>query len=236
MTRFEQAKHYALTIVVPLVVLALVTYGVGELILAWHTGEASISRALAAGRTPLLNKLTDYGTSLSDMPYVIALTAVTVIIFRLAYKRWRESLFLIAAVFGQSLVFLATTEVVGRHRPPVSHIDPAPPTSSFPSGHVSAAIGFYCAVALVLSSHVRNRALQVVIWAIGIAVPLIVGFSRLYRGMHFMTDVTWGAVLGICCVVIAARAILYEVRNPSPGEGDADGHRDPRRRDTAARP
>lgn len=216
MTKTEHVKYYALAILLPLVALAVVTYGVGRAILAWPTGEAAVSRGLAADRTPLWNTLTDYGTSLSDTPYIVALTVVAAILFRLLYKRWRESIFLIVSVWSQSIVFLLITVLIERHRPPVKHLDPAPPTSSFPSGHESAAVGFYCAVALVLSMHVRNRALQVLIWVLGVAAPLIVGFSRLYRGMHFLTDVTWGMVLGVCCVVVAASAILYERRKPRP--------------------
>lgn len=202
-------KYCALAIVLPLLLLAAVTFGIGKLILAVPTGEAAVSRALAADRTGVWNVFTDYGTHLSDTPYIVALTVIAAIVFRLVYKRWRESIFLVAAVWGQSLVFLATTTPVGRHRPEVQHLDPAPPTSSFPSGHASAAVGFYCAVALVLTSHIRNRAVQIVIWTLAIAAPLIVGFSRLYRGMHYLTDVCWGLLLGTVCVVVAARAILY---------------------------
>jgi undecaprenyl-diphosphatase len=205
----EHVKYYASTIFLPLVLLAAVTYGVGRAILAWPTGEAGLSRALAADRTSEWNTLTDFGSSLSDTPYIVALTAIAAIAFRLVWKRWLESVFLIVAVWSQSLVFLGTTEVVGRHRPPVEHLDPAPPTSSFPSGHVSAAVAFYCGLALVLATHTRNRALQVVIWVLGVAAPLSVAFSRLYRGMHFLTDVTWGLLLGLVCVVVAARAILF---------------------------
>ncbi|MGV9379565.1 phosphatase PAP2 family protein [Nonomuraea sp. NPDC003707] len=205
-------KRYALSIVLPMILMAAVTYGVGRAILAWPTGEASVSRSLAAGRTSLWNTLTDFGSSLSDTPYIVALTVIAAIVFRLVYRRLRESIFIVAAVWSQSLIFLAVTEAVGRHRPPVRHIDPAPPTSSFPSGHVSAAVAFYCGMALVLTTHVRNRALQVLIWALGIAAPLAVGLSRLYRGMHFLTDVVCGALLGVGCVVMAARAILYARR------------------------
>ncbi|GII46739.1 hypothetical protein Psi02_31630 [Planotetraspora silvatica] len=223
-------RYYALSIVVPLLLLAAATYGVGELILRWPTGEAAVNRGLAADRTSLLNTLTDYGTSLSDMPYIVVLTLVAVIVFRLVCKRWRESAFLIVSVWGQSLVFLATTEFIGRRRPPVPHLDPAPPTSSFPSGHVSAAVGFYCAIALILTSHIRDRASRVAIWMVAVAVPLIVGFSRLYRGMHFPTDVIWGLLLGVCCVTVAARAILYrrEGRRPQLQTAERDPHRVPR--------
>jgi membrane-associated phospholipid phosphatase len=216
MTKTENIKYYALMLVLPLVLMAAVTYGVGKLILAVPTGEAAVNKGLAADRTRLWNTLTDYGSSLSDTPYIVALTALAVIVFRLVYKRWRESIFLIASVWSQSLIFLATTTPVGRHRPPVEHIDPAPPTSSFPSGHVSAAVGFYCAVALILSTHVRSRALQVVIWVLGVAAPLIVSYSRLYRGMHFLTDIIWGLVVGVFCVVVAARVILLKREERRP--------------------
>ncbi|MGI5291877.1 phosphatase PAP2 family protein [Nonomuraea polychroma] len=209
MSGTEHVKHYALSILLPMLLMAGVTYGVGKAILASPTGEASVSRSLAADRTSLWNSLTDVGSSLSDTPYIVALTMIAAIVFRLVYRHWRESIFLIAAVWSQSLIFLAATGPVGRQRPPVQHLDEAPPTSSFPSGHVSAAVAFYCGMALILAAHVRSRALRVLIWAPGIAAPVAVGFSRLYRGMHFLTDVLWGVLLGVGCVVMAARAILY---------------------------
>ncbi|MEU8247323.1 phosphatase PAP2 family protein [Nonomuraea sp. NPDC048916] len=209
MTRAEHVKHYALTLVLPLLLMLGLTYGAGRLILEARTGEAATNGDLAGERTSLWNTLTDFGSSLSDTPYIVALTAIAVIVFRLVLKRWRESIFLVVAVWSQSLIFLTTTVLIDRERPPVPHLDPAPPTSSFPSGHVSAAVAFYCGLALILSTHVRHRALQVVIWVLGVAAPLIVGFSRLYRGMHFPTDVAWGMLLGAVCVVVAARAILY---------------------------
>ncbi|TYB61805.1 phosphatase PAP2 family protein [Nonomuraea sp. PA05] len=208
MSKTENVKYYGLTLLSPMLLMAAVTYGAGQAILAWPTGEAELSRDLAAARDPAWNTATDLGSSLSDTPYIVALTAVMAIVFRLWFHRWRESVFLVAAVWSQSLVFLATTEVVGRHRPPVKHLDPAPPTSSFPSGHVSAAVAFYCGVAVVLSTRVRSTAARVAIWTPAVAAPLMVAFSRLYRGMHFLTDVMWGLLLGAACVVMAFWAIL----------------------------
>lgn len=229
MARTEHVRYYALTILLPMLLMAGVTYGVGELILAWPTGETAVSRALAADRTSLWNTITDFGSSLSDTPYVVALTATAAIVCRIVYERWRESIFLVAAVWSQSLIFLATTGPVGRHRPQVRHLDEAPPTSSFPSGHVSAAVAFYCGLALILTTRVRNRVLQVVIWTLAVVAALAVGFSRVYRGMHFLTDVVWGLLLGTGCVVMAARAILYRrerqrQRHESDRVGLRQGH------------
>ena len=207
------AAWAARLVLLPLVVLAGVTLGVGWLITRpLHSaiaGEMDVSRELASDRTPLLNTLTDIGSTLADTPVIIALTAVTAIVFRLVFHRWRESIFLVVAVWSQNLVFLLATVFVERQRPEVRHLDPAPPTSSFPSGHTSAAVGFYCGLALVLAVHThRHTILKVLWWAIGLGVPLIVGASRLYRGMHHLTDVSWGLVLGFVCVAIAGHALL----------------------------
>ncbi|WP_113704929.1 phosphatase PAP2 family protein [Nonomuraea lactucae] len=200
-------RYYASALLLPLVALAAVTYGAGELITALPTGEAAVSADLAARRTALWNTLTDFGSSLSDTPYIVAFTALTAVVLGLLRRR-HEAAFVVAAVWSQSLVFLATSALVARHRPPVHHLDPAPPTSSFPSGHVSAAVGFFCAVALILSTRLRSGALRVAVWTLAVAVPLVVAFSRLYRGMHFVTDIVWGLLLGAACVAVAARAFL----------------------------
>jgi undecaprenyl-diphosphatase len=231
-SRTEKLRYYALTLLSPMLLMAVATYGAGQAVLAWPSGEVALSRELAAGRDPAWNAATDLGSSLSDTPYIVALTAVAAIVFRLWLRRWRESVFLVAAVWSQSLIFLATTEVVGRHRPPVQHLDPAPPTSSFPSGHVSAAVAFYCGVAVVLAARVRGTVARAAIWTPAVIAPLAVGFSRLYRGMHFLTDVVWGLLLGAGCVVMAAWAILRRPparrsSSPKPAVRAGLGHRSP---------
>lgn len=200
--------RYLKILVAPLVALAALTFGLGKLLLTMPNEEQVVNSELAADRSGLWNRLTDLGSSLSDTPYIVAMTAIAAIAFRLVFKRWRESVFIVLAVWSQSLVFLATTELVGRKRPAVEHLDPAPPTSSFPSGHVSAAVCFYAGMALVLALHTKQP-LKTLWWVIGIGAPLIVAFSRLYRGMHFPTDVVWGLLLGVVCLIIVAKAVLF---------------------------
>lgn len=184
----DDLRHYALSLILPLVLMAGVTFGAGELVLSVTTGEAAVNHWLAAGRTGFWNTATDLGSSLSDTPVVVALTALAALGFRAAAGRWRESVFLVAAVWSQSLIFLATTVVIERARPDVVRLDPAPPTSSFPSGHVSAAVAFYCGLALLLSTRVRHPVWRALVWVLAVTASLVVAGSRLYRGMHFVSD------------------------------------------------
>ncbi len=123
-------------------------------------------------------------------PSVIIGTAFVVgVVMRLVWKRWVETLLVWAAVALQSAVFLTTTLLVSRERPDVEKLDPAPPTSSFPSGHTGASTALYLSIGLVLASRVRSRVGRVAVVVLLLLVPIGVAVSRLYRGMHFPTDV-----------------------------------------------
>ncbi|MFI6883455.1 phosphatase PAP2 family protein [Streptosporangium canum] len=216
-------KGVARLILLPLAVMAVLTIGVGLLITkvlqttTLIANDQGVNEQLADGRTSFLNDITDKMTKLSDMPTIIIATAVLIVVFRLAFKRWNESIFLLLAVFSQSAIFLLATVFAQRKRPLVQHLDPAPPTSSFPSGHTSAAVGFYCAVALVLTLHThRYKILNALWWAVGLAVPLGIAYSRMYRGMHHLSDVSWGLLLGAVCIAVAANALLR--RRPMAGD------------------
>ena len=68
---------------------------------------------------------------------------------------------------------------------------------SFPSGHSSGAVTVYGS----LACHERNRKW---LWVLAIVLPILVGFSRVFVGAHFPTDVLCGWVLGILVILIVS--------------------------------
>lgn len=156
-------------------------------------------------------------TSLSETPTIVALTALAAAVFRWKFGRWRESLVVIYAVAGETSIFMATTLLIDRPRPNVPKLDAAPPTSSFPSGHTAAAVCFYGAIAAIIIWHTRHRWIKVVAVVVCAAVPLTIGGSRVYRGMHYPTDVLVGGLLGAIWLTV----VLVYVRTH-----DAGGRRD----------
>lgn len=159
----------------------------------WDTTRA---RDFAAGRTPTMDTVTHYMSAMSDTSTAIAVTVVLVVAFRLWLGRWRESLVVLAAILGELTIFLGVTNSIGRARPEVPRLDPAPPTSSFPSGHTAAAVALYGCLAAVLLARMVHRRLALVLAVLCCAVPFLVAYARLYRGMHYVTDVTFGFLGG----------------------------------------
>ena len=83
---------------------------------------------------------------------------------------------------------------------------------SFPSGHSSSAVAVYGS----LAAHEKKKKL---LWVLAAVLPLLVGFSRVYVGAHFPTDVLCGWLLGVLIVAlipwlrrkIANRGLFYAV-------------------------
>ncbi|UQU62894.1 phosphatase PAP2 family protein [Couchioplanes caeruleus] len=171
------------------------------------TAEDSINRELERDRTAEGNAVSGFFSMVGSTPVIIGVTALAAIVLRLTLKRWREPIFLCAAVTAQALVFFFTTLVIDRHRPSVGHLDSSPPTSSFPSGHTSASVALYVGLALVLSLLVHRTGLKAACWLL-VLVPVAVAVARMYRGMHHPTDVLASFFNGAVCVWVMARAFL----------------------------
>jgi membrane-associated phospholipid phosphatase len=71
---------------------------------------------------------------------------------------------------------------------------------SFPSGHVGASVAFFSVLIIA-----RRR--------VGLAclpIPILIGFSRMYIGAHYLSDVVCAAVLGTLCALIVAYCLFLK--------------------------
>ncbi|MFJ2022664.1 diacylglycerol kinase family protein [Streptomyces sp. NPDC087897] len=189
--------------------------GVGLLITgpARHLGpvaaEDAVVEALEDARTGTLDAVSTAVSALGDTTTVVGLTFLVCLTLVLTPRlpRWREAVFLAAAVSLQSAVFVLITACVDRTRPDIERLDDSPPTSSYTSGHTGAATALYAGLAVLVLSRVRGpwrRPLA----ALLLLVPLLVGLARLYRGMHHPTDVAGGLANGTLSLIVVGRAVL----------------------------
>ncbi|MCX5208519.1 diacylglycerol kinase family protein [Kitasatospora sp. NBC_00240] len=172
----------------------------------WRPGENAVTDRLAANRVPVLDTVTSWLSVLAGTGAVVTVAAVAVLALLLR-AGWREAAFLGGAVAAQSAVFLLVTMGVDRPRPTAPQLDAAPPTSSFPSGHVGAAVALYGALAVLAALRLRGP-LRLPLCALAAVLPVLVAAGRLYRGMHHPSDVLAGLVNGVVVLLVMWRAFL----------------------------
>lgn len=209
-------------------VLFTVTTGLGLLYMAL-LDDGPVGDADRAGvewlvdrRTPTLNDLSGIGSMLSDTLVKVILVATVSGAMVLIWRRWHDGVFLALAVITEATVFVTSSFVVGRDRPPVETLDAPAPSGSFPSGHAAAAVAFYGGVFVIVCWHTRSRWLRTLFGIIAVAVPLIVGLSRVQRGMHHPIDVAAGFALGIAAILVARAALARGAADIADELGDAN--------------
>ena len=136
----------------------------------------------------------------------IVVTAVLALVMYAVWRRWVEPLLLALSLILEAAAFITVTWIVGRPRPDVVRLEDSPVGSSFPSGHVAAAAA-YSAIAVIVFWHTRSRWARALSVALSIAIPVVVGLSRMYRGMHYLSDVIAGVVLGAVSVAITTKIL-----------------------------
>ncbi|WP_433283685.1 phosphatase PAP2 family protein [Micromonospora sp. CA-244673] len=210
----DVAVQIARRVLLPVALLFALLVALGLLVTrvlstTWpFTVEDTVNREFAAHRSAGWNDVSLVFSTLASTQLIVVVTVLVALVLRLVLHRWREPLFLCAAVSAQALVFLFTTMVIDRHRPAVEHMDDSPPTSSFPSGHTSAAMALYVGIAVLLALRARSTPAKVSWWALLVLVPVGVALTRMYRGMHHPSDVVASFLNGGACVAIMARAVL----------------------------
>jgi membrane-associated phospholipid phosphatase len=177
----------------------LLNAGVGNVDTSW-------SRWFVLERTPTLDTVTRIGSDLGSTGVVLAISVIAGIALAIG-KHWRQIGFLVIALTLELGLFLVTAMIVGRHRP-AAMLDAAPPTSSFPSGHTASSLTLYVGLAIVLCSLVRGRLVRTLAWVLAILLPVFVGIARLYRGMHFPSDVAASVLLACGALLFALLAVL----------------------------
>jgi membrane-associated phospholipid phosphatase len=169
--------------------------------IAIHTSEDSISAALAGSRTDTWNTVTLAWSLLGSQGGIIIVGIIVAALILGRTKNWRLAAVPVLASILQEAIFLLAANIVDRPRPPVAHLDRAPPTASYPSGHVGASTTLYLTFAL-LATQIRTAWLRWLTTIVCLAVPLLVAFGRLYRGMHHLTDIGAAFLNGITCALL----------------------------------
>ena len=175
--------------------------------------DARLAALLAAYREPGLTKVFLWLTLLGKGEVVVAVAATACALFLLWRRRYLLVPLLIVLAGTQATV-QAVKHLILRARPAAELAYYVEKSSAFPSGHAATAAALYgfLVYALVRDATWRQRANIVFS---GLAIVLAVGLSRMYLGVHFLSDVLGGYVVGLLWLVIGVSlAELLRARSP----------------------
>jgi undecaprenyl-diphosphatase len=170
------------------------------------------SRATAAG-LQIFSMLTQLGS-----PVIVS--ALGVLVTGWLWRQRRRTLVLacVAAWVGQAILGQSIKHLVQRSRPLYGLAYLHGESFSFPSGHAMGATVAYGMLGYLLVRHVRHRAAPAWLTIIGAgAIVAVVGFSRVYLGVHYPSDVIGGVAAGAAWLAVCITGVEVALHPSAPG-------------------
>lgn len=166
-------------------------------------------------RTPLADHLVTWFTQLGG-PIGMPIIAVVITVFMaLRWRSWTPPALMLIAATGSLAMTATGKHLIGRTRPP--HVDAVPPfesSPSFPSGHALNSTVIAGVVAYLVIRHLDRLLTRTLAVFAAIAWASAIGLSRVFLGLHWLTDVMAAWTLGLAwlAVVITAHQLFLALR------------------------
>lgn len=167
-----------------------------------HWLDRAILRGLRASADPadpfgpyLLERFLADVTALGGRA-VLGLVGVMAALYLAILRQWASVALVVVTLVGGSVLGDAAKALFDRPRPDlVAHlVDVRSP--SFPSGHATYAAVAWLTFGALLARTQRRRTLRLYVLGCAVFIAVLVGFSRVYLGVHYPTDVLAGWCLG----------------------------------------
>ncbi|SDM48226.1 undecaprenyl-diphosphatase [Catalinimonas alkaloidigena] len=173
--------------------------------------DRHVTQFLFRYRTPFFSQLL-YGLTYAASSYAsIALTGAMALI-ALYRRRYRQAIAIVLVMAGMALSVYYGKQVFHRIRPLATVAYYSVNSFSFPSGHAATALALYGLAGYLLANTLAGSG-RVLALAVCTLLVLVVGFSRIYLGVHFLSDVAAGYLLGGSWLVLGI--MLMRWRNPT---------------------
>jgi magnesium-transporting ATPase (P-type)/membrane-associated phospholipid phosphatase len=198
--RFKPGGAYGLSFTIGLALLTLSSWLFGSVledVIGQNESalfDVPIMNYIVTHRVEWLTHVMEYLTYLGN-PWVVSSLAVVIgLLLRWRTKSWRPFILLVVTIAGAGLLDLLIKALVARARPELDWRLVAEWGYAFPSGHTAVA-AFYGSLAYLVSKNHTTWRGKVMVWTAAVILIALIGFSRVYLGVHWPTDVLGGAAL-----------------------------------------
>jgi membrane-associated phospholipid phosphatase len=154
-------------------------------------------------------------------PLLYAVVIIAVLWF--AWRReWRSAIAL-ALTTGGGVALSNLLKVIFHRGRPATVVEFIPhPSWSFPSGHALNSVVSYGFLAVLLLDRITGRRKRMAVVIAATIMVLVIGFSRLYLGVHYLSDVTGGWIAGAAWLLVCVSAYRL-APSPGPARTERDG-------------
>ncbi|MEO8115145.1 MAG: phosphatase PAP2 family protein [Phenylobacterium sp.] len=150
-------------------------------------------------------------TALGGFTVLTVVTVVAVLAF-LFHRRRLHALVLAATAVGAELCGEVLKSLYDRPRPDLVPHGSYVYSGSFPSGHSMLSAAIYLTLAMLISSLEPRQTTKALAFVVAALLMLAVGFSRVYLGVHWPSDVLAGWCAGAAWALAAWLALLALTR------------------------
>ncbi|MEI7579543.1 MAG: phosphatase PAP2 family protein [bacterium] len=154
-------------------------------------------------RNANLNTFFKLVTDLADVKTIFALLGI-VLLISIIYRKRIFPILMGTTVVVNFMIVEVVKLIIARPRPLVINALVLEDSFSFPSGHALIAITFYGMLILYLCLKLKSSFLKVITFLTGILLILAIGFSRIYLGVHWLSDVTASFLIGSCWLIFVS--------------------------------
>lgn len=138
---------------------------------------------------------------LMDAGFFLGKEAVTVlVVFHVVYfyvkKNWQEMAMMLSGMVGGTAVFWILSHIINRPRP-LNQLWIQVKLPGFPSGHAVVAITFFGLLAYLIVPKIHSVFWKVFVITVTVMIIIFIGFSRIFTGGHYLTDILAGYAVGL---------------------------------------
>lgn len=170
-----------------------------------HNGLAAMDPVIwewaVTHRTPALTAVAITITELGSTLSMGVIATVTVLVLWIRGRRGNAVLVGVVSA-GAGLLVMVGKATVGRQRPPEEFRLVVETNESFPSGHALASAAIVGVLLVVFVPMIRSTAWRAAAIGGGVLFVLAIGWSRIYLGVHWATDVIAGWVTGVAWLLL----------------------------------
>lgn len=163
------------------------------------SADIKIANLLLLLRDSSLIKFFLWATLLGKFQVVCVIALIILFILWIKKKRY-YIISLLLSLIGSEFFTLAGKIVIKRPRPSAAiYLEE---TYSFPSSHATIAVAFYGFIFYMLIMGSKPEYKKTCFFLAGLLIIFLLGFSRLYLGVHYLSDVWAGYLIGLIWLVI----------------------------------